>query len=411
MSLPPVANRLESVNRVRAHQRAWIEQTRQSVAAGGPFAICNGDEAEEIFLAMGIPVLAINYWNFLIAAQQSIPHFTQVLHERNYPGRHFFALGLASSIAPEKAPWGGLPQPTIICGSSRSETELRITELWAREVGAHCFPLEFSFPSEHLKPLPEDWWNYTRERWEELVDADRLEHRVAQERALISFLEQVTGRNFSVADLSRAMVLANEQMEHWIEARRLIGRTHPCPVHVRDQMSMYQAMWHRGSPMGVELVRDYLDEIRARVAAGAAGYRNEQIRIYYSGDTPPWSQFAEDELGIVTTANFYSAVPDLYARTIHDDDPLRALAARHLFLFAFTPGRIAYVAQEFDCDAVVVVEPYMDRYPAELSRERQAVEAVGLPYLALPREADDADVRQRLSDFAARHFGSPRGRA
>ena len=58
-------DRLDAVNRVRAHQRAWIEETRASVEAGGPFAICNGDEAEEIFLALGIPVLAINYWNFL----------------------------------------------------------------------------------------------------------------------------------------------------------------------------------------------------------------------------------------------------------------------------------------------------------------------------------------------------------
>lgn len=409
MSLPPVTNRLEAVNRVRAHQRAWIDQTRQSVSAGGPFAICNGDEAEELFLAMGVPVLAINYWNFLIAAQQTAPHFTEVLNARGYPGRHFFALGFASSIAPERAPWGGLPKPNIICGSSRSEAERRVTELWARETGAHWFPLDFSFPSEHLRPVPTDWWNYTRDRWDELVDPDRLDQRVEQERALISFLEQVTGRSFSLAELSRSMALCNQQMDHWIAARRGIA-ARPCPVHVRDQMSMYQAMWHRGSAMGVGLVEDYRGEIEQRVQAGVAGYRNEQIRIYYSGDVPPWSQFAEDELGMVTVANFYSAVPDLYARTVKDEDPLRALAGRHLFLFAFTPERIAYVAREFDCDAVVVVEPYMDRYPPELSRERQAAEAAGLPYLALPREADDEDIRRRLTAFAHGQFGAGRGR-
>jgi hypothetical protein len=405
MSLPPVANRMQSVGRVRAHQRAWIEQTRRSVDAGGPFAICNGDEAEELFLAMGVPVLAINYWNFLIAAQQSAPHFTEVLHRRGYPGPHFFALGLASSMAPEKAPWGGLPKPTIICGSSRSEAERRVTELWSRETGAHWFPLEFSFPSEDLRGLPADWWNYTRDRWQELIDPDRLDFRVEQERALIGFLEQTTGRSFSLADLGRAMALVNEQMDHWIAARQLIGRTRPCPVHVRDQMSMYQAMWHRGSEVGVSLVKDYRDEVAQRVRDAVAGAEAERIRIYYSGDVPPWSQFAEDELGIVTVANFYSAVPDLYARTVFDDDPLRALAGRHLFLFAFNAERIAYVAREFDCDAAVVVEPYMDRYPPELSSERQAVEAAGVPYLALPREADDEDIRARLRAFVSERFG------
>ena len=287
-------DRLDAVNRVRAHQRAWIEETRASVEAGGPFAICNGDEAEEIFLALGIPVLAINYWNFLILAQRTGQHFTEILNARGYPGRHFYGLGLASSIEPEKAPWGGLPKPTIICGSPRSEMEMRVTELWAREAGAHFFPMEFSFPSEHVKPIPKDWWNYTQDRWEELVDKRRLDFRVAEEAELIRFLEQITGRTFSVGKLNRAMALINEQMALWVRARNLIGQSRPCPVSVRDQMSMYQAMWHRGTPTGVSLLQDYVDEIQARVAKGVGGYTNEKIRIYYSGETPPWSQWADE---------------------------------------------------------------------------------------------------------------------
>jgi len=168
---------------------------------------------------------------------------------------------------------------------------------------------------------------------------------------------------------------------------------------------MYQAMWHRGTPTGVSLLRDYVDEIEARTAAGVGGYSNEKIRIYYSGETPPWSQWADETLGIVTVANFYSAIPDLYTRTVFNGDPLRALAGRHLFLFAFNAERIAYLVEEFQCDAAVVVEPHMDRYPNGKSVEQLAVERTGLPYLALPREADDVEVRARLTAFAQQHFG------
>lgn len=404
MPPPPVAARLESVNQVRASQREWIAQTRERVAAGEPFAICNGDEAEEIFLALGVPVLAINYWNFLIAAKGEVAHFTEVLNTRGYAGRHFFALGLASSLEPERAPWGGLPKPTIICGSGRSETEMRVCELWAREVGAQLFPMDFSFPGEPVTPVPRDWWTYTRDRWRELVDPDRLAYRIDQERRLISLMEQSTGRRFDVSALHRAMELVNQQMAHWAEAGRLIAEARPCPVHVRDQMSMYQAMWRRGTELGVELVRAYREEIEARVRSGVGGYAQERIRLYYSGETPPWTAWAEQEFGAVTVANSYSGVPDLYARTIFDGDPLAALAGRHLFLFGFNPEWIAHVATRFRCDAAVVVEPYMDSYPPEASLERRAVEAAGLPYLALPREADDEDIRARLADFFTRTF-------
>jgi hypothetical protein len=396
MALPIVEQRLESVNKVRAHQRAWMNQTRERVMAGEPFAICNGDEFEEVFIAMDIPVLAINYWNFLIGAKEQGPHYTKVLNDRGYAGEHFFGWGLASTMSPENAPWGGLPTPTLICGSVRSEMELRVTEVWAREFGCPCYPLDFSFPSPPFQALPEDWWNYTRNDWDKLVDPSRLRLRVEQERTLTNYVEQLTGRNLSVTELTRSMELLNQQMDYWANAKTLIGSAPKCPVHIRDQMSMYQAMWHRGTEVGLNLVRDYLQEVEERVRNGIGAYKQEKFRLYYHSQIPPWHDYIEEKYGAVTVANFYSGIPDLYARTVRDDNPFEALAARHLFLFGFNAARIVKEAVEHRCDAVIVIEAFNEGYP---SIEQSQVEAAGVPYLALPREADDQQIRSMLDDF------------
>jgi len=105
--------------------------------------------------------------------------------------------------------------------------------------------------------------------------------------------------------------------------------------------------------------------------------------------------------GAVTVCCSYSNIPDLYARTVHDHDPLRALAARHLFLFHLNPERLEHIARTHQCDAVVVVEQHLDGHP---SMEARALEAAGIPYLALPRDGDDPEIRGLVSDFIERRL-------
>ena len=260
--------RLESVNAIRAHQREWLADTRQRAVDGEPFVICNSDELEEILAVFDIPVLVINYWNFVITAQRKAEHFSSVLAERGYVGPHFFGLGLGSTIDPQNAPWGGLPRPTLIVGSTRHESELKVTELWAREFGCPCYPLDFNFASPYRRLPGDDWWARVRDDWAQLVDPARLELRVEENKALINYLEMLTGRSFSFHKLRRVMELVNEQMDYMSRARDLIAAARPCPVSLRDQMSAYQTNWHRGTPRGLELARAYYAEVKQRVEAG-----------------------------------------------------------------------------------------------------------------------------------------------
>jgi hypothetical protein len=392
--------RLEVVARVRDFQRGWLEQTRQRAIDGRPFGICNADEFEEILNTMGIPVLVINPWNFMIIAQGKAAHFSQVLESRGYSGPHFFALGLASTMEPAEAPRGGLPKPAFVLGTTRSESELRVTELWAREFGVPCIPIEFNLgtPSKTL-PGP-GWWRLTRDRWPELTDPPRLELRLAQVNAALATVESLTGITLSVSRLARAMDLVNDQVDLMAEVRGLIARASRCPVSVRDQLSLYQPMWHRGTPVATQLFTAYRDEVADRVRNGIGAYAREDYRLFYASmlEDPRFHGFLQAEFGAALVGTPYLPAALTYARTVYDDDPLRALVARQLFLFANTPDWLVNEAQFLRCDGVVGIEPASD-YPSALER---ACEDAGLPFISVPGTADTDETRDRFRRYFTR---------
>jgi benzoyl-CoA reductase subunit B len=390
--------RLQSVNALRAHQREWLGATRQRAIDGEPFVICTSDELEEILAAFDIPVLVINYWNFVIIAQRKVGHFSRILEERGYPGPHFFALGLASTIDPTEAPWGGLPKPAIIIASTRHESEMKVCELWAREFGCPCYPVDFNFASPYRRLPGEDWWSKIRDRWEDLVDPARLDLRVEQNKALIAYLEMLTGRSFSYQKLRHVMELVNEQMSYMTKARDLIAAARPCPVTLRDQISAYQTNWHRGTEHGLELAKAYWTDVRSRVEAKTAAYEQERFRFLYwsMAQEPEFHPWLEEQFGGVMVGAPYGAMPETYARTVHDDDPLRALAARQIFLFDMqSPSWMLHEARVYGVDAILGVEEPSE-YPSQFRVES---ERAGIPYIAVPRVSDDAEVRTVLSRF------------
>ncbi len=399
MSSPtPAPGRLESVNAIRAYQRDWLARTRERALAGEPFVICTSDECEEILAVFDIPVLVINYWNFVITAQQKARHFTEVLERRGYPGPHFFALGLAATLEPEEAPWGGLPQPTLVIGSTRHEQELKVTELWARELGCPCYPLDFNFASPY-KLLPgDDWWANIRDRWTDLVDPERLELRLEENKALIGYIEQLTGRTFDWKQLTQLMERLNEQMAWMTRARDLIAGARRCPVTLRDQVAAYQTNWHRGTEAGLAMARAYHDEVQQRVKAGVGAYKNERKRVLYwsMAEEPGFHAYLEDTFGAVLVGAPYGAMPQTYTRTIYDGDALRALSGRNIFLFDMTsPSWLVNEAHLYGVDAVIGVEE-PSPYP---SMFRRACESAGIPYLGVRGTRDDPETRAVLEEF------------
>jgi hypothetical protein len=401
------AKQLESVNAVRAFQRNWLEKTRERVVLGEPFAICNGDEFEDIFNMMDIPVIVINYWNSIIAQKRMGVHYNNVLATNGYPkSEGFFAWGLASTLDnnPETAPWGGLPKPAIIIGGSKSDLEMKVLDIWAREMGCPFFPLDFSFDSfeniiEGLYPPPADAMNRMRNHWDEIIKAERLDMRVEEEKALIHFIEVTTGRRLSNSKVMNGLMLLNEQMDYWVKARDLIAETIPCPVGVRDQSAMYQAMWHRGSTTGRDLVKAYYEEVKERVEKGIAASPNERLRLSWSGDRSPiFNRYLEQKYGAVIVAWAYSSFPDRYYRNFTNKDPMRCLAALHMVLGWAPHDKALQDAVAHKCDGAIRIS-FDNRDPTV---EGSVWEENGIPLCEIPRDSDDAEVISILDKFMER---------
>jgi len=389
--------RLKSVDAVRTHQRAWLERTREQVLAGEPFAICNADDFEEVFTALDMPVLVINYWNSIVTySERKGDFYDRVLSERGYVPQRF-AHGLATTLDPSQAPWGGLPRPTLIVGTTRDETQLRITELWAEAFDCECVALDFSWVSQFTRELPERWWDRVRDDCESFVDLDRVALRLEQIKSLIARLEQLTGRTFHLERFCEVMELLNQQMHYWALARDLVASARPLPVSLRDQMALYQVTWQRGTRANLELVQSYYEEVRQLITRGEGCYPRERFRVYLatSGNDPSYHQYLRDTWGGAIVSNRYSAVAPLYARTFSRQDPLRALALRHLFLFDKDPEWEVNEAIRWGADAMISEEPDRE-FP---SRYKQVCEDAGIAHLGLPSDADTPETHTRIDQF------------
>ena len=231
----------------------------------------------------------------------------------------------------------------------------------------------------------------------EMVDPARHAERVSQMSKLIAHLEQRLDRSFDQVRFRQIMEGVNEQMALWQAAFDLIAAARPLPVSLRDQTAIYQLNWQRGTSINIALARDFLEEIRQLVAAGTGCYPSERFRLYLatSGNDPAFHRYLRERWGGAVVSSRYSGIAPMYARDLSQQAPLDALASRQLFLFDKEPHWEVHEAKRWGANGVIG----MERDPPRPSRYRRVVEAAGLAYLALPRDADDEEVRGLIDQF------------
>jgi hypothetical protein len=317
-----------------ADHKAWFAQVQAEVAAGSPFAVVSAEVPVEIFEAMQIPYVSVQWWSSIVSAKQKAPQYLGWLKERGLPDdqEQYFALGLASSFDtdPESAPWGGLPRPTLIVGDPRDDNHGKIYELWAREYGCPYYPYERTI----FNDAPDAWWDLGRHRWDELIDPACLDIHVEETRGLIRFLEQTTGRPICETAFKRVLALVNEQEEYFTAVRDLQARTVPAPLSVNDTFtSVMMPQWRRGTTWGRDMAKAFHDEVQTRVQEGVSACPEEKIRLAWFGtglwfNTGFYDAFQEDFGAVFVWSMYLAVAADAYAR-YGDEDPLRTLAARY----------------------------------------------------------------------------------
>jgi len=397
--------RMEAAGTASAYQKEWYRSLQKRVAAGEPFAYINADVPMEILRAMDIPFVVNQWWSAICSAKQMSASYFENLKRNGFRDDlcSYCAMALAGALDehPENGPWGGLPKPTLAITRLTCDCQGKLFELFANQYGAAYYPMENTVPMI----APDTWWEKAADRWEELYEPERLDYAVEELRALIRFLEMETGRMLKLNQLRRVMSLVNEQ-EYWYKkARDLIAETIPAPVTITDTVNaVMQAQWQRGTKWAAEHARRFYLEIEEKVKKKEYAVPNEKIRLMWIGRglwfNLGFYQFFEEKYGAAFVWSMYLAMgADAYIRNGHEEDPLRALAARFIGMedFLHMPPWNSFwflhEAKHNKIDGIVYLVPENCVQAVEGSYFIQkTMEDAGFPVLML--RADPVDARK-----------------
>ncbi|WP_454715548.1 2-hydroxyacyl-CoA dehydratase [Caulobacter segnis] len=374
-----------------AWQRDWFADVQRR-AAEGPFAVVNADAPQEILRAMDIPYVVNQWWASIVAAKQRGRDYAGLLKGADYPAdvENYSAQGLAAAldVDVDNAPWGGLPKPDILAVVKGSDAGAKLYEAWAHETGAELFVYERSVDSRW--DLPVAWWSDLPERWDQTLEAERLDLLTAQLEASIPRLEAITGRKFDPDRFVEVMTLVNEQEEYYRRARDLIAVTRPAPAGIVDTMPATMVpQWHRGTVWGRDAAKRLYEEIAARAEAGEGACADERVRLMWIG-RGLWSDMGfyqrwEDSHGAVFVWSMYLGLAaDGYIRAFEGQhDAMRALAARFVTMgdeLRMPTWAGAWHVKEAELHGVHGAVAIDDADPFVL----EALERAGVPVLRLP---------------------------
>jgi benzoyl-CoA reductase/2-hydroxyglutaryl-CoA dehydratase subunit BcrC/BadD/HgdB len=268
------------------YQREWFASVRAQVEAGAPFAMVNANAPQEILRALDIPFVVNQWWASIVAAKQQTRRYLGLLADHHYPRdvEAYSSQGLAAAFDDdaELAPWGGLPRPDFVFAVASSDPTLKIFDHWARETGGDCFIYERTL--DPRAEITTRWWDDLPERWDEVLEPERIDLMVAEVEAVLATIEAKTGRRFDPARFAEVMDLVNEQEEYYRRTRNLVAAAVPAPISIVDSMPATMVpQWHRGTIWARDAARAFHDEVRARIEAGEAAAPNERIRLMWVG--------------------------------------------------------------------------------------------------------------------------------
>jgi hypothetical protein len=400
----PATDKMAATLAAQAHQKEDQARFReQIIEGGGDYVIADAVSPHEIFHTLDIPVVSLAWYSAVISAKQLSPFYFDLMDRLGFHDGlpRYGSLPFMTTLAgdPERAPYGGLPKPLLILERLRGDYVQKIGEQWSRAFGHVPVCLLDSSASTRLDS---NWHERNQHDWESLYETHRLDFQVEQLRNLIAVVEALSHRAFDEEEFVRVMHRVNAAGELANRAKAIIGRARPAPIALPEQLTnIMAATWSRGSQWSIDHLQSYCDELEARVAKGVAACPNERIRLLWVNNglwfNTGFYRAFEEKYGAVFVWSMYSNFFSDGYRKYFDDDPLRALAARHismneqLHLPGWMSDWIIQQAKDYQADAAVMLVPIGDRMGSFGTKLcAMALEKAGIPTLSLTASMVDS---------------------
>ncbi len=386
---------------LQAYMKEWTAKTRERVDRGEPLVVGEVMTPHELFEAMDIPwVLGVFldwYYPDLVSGR---------LADQNpiIPREENESLGRCGRCGNMLSQLSRLPRLSAIVGyEGECSGSLKAATLWARRYNIPMFMLEATASAPFYGRYPK-WWERIEDHWDELIEPHRLDYRTEELKSLVKFLEVTTGKTLSETRLREVMEAVNQQQEYWRKARDLIATTRPAPVGVYDTLYTYTAQWHRGTPEGRDIARVFYEEVKERVERGQAVCPGEKLRLqwvktaYYTN--PGFYKYFEEKYGAVFVCSWYlSPGADCYARKVIDD-PLRALAGRHVFLGIYAgPEWDIKEGRLHGVQGAVMMSANCPSGGVARKMHKLAYEAAGIPMCLVDSSWDAEKIKDEVARF------------
>jgi benzoyl-CoA reductase/2-hydroxyglutaryl-CoA dehydratase subunit BcrC/BadD/HgdB len=244
------------------------------------------------------------------------------------------------------------------------------------------------------------------------------EHFITEIKALITKLEEVTGKKLTMENLKASMEKISKkraQMRRVYEARRAV----PPPISGKDALLMSQVAFYDDPDREIEMVGKLAEELEKRIRENIGVVEKNAKRIIISGTPmaiPNWKMhhIIESNGAVVVaeetctgTRYFDSEFSEIKGNSI--DDLLEILTDRYLGIncACFTPNNdrlkdIKRLVKDYNADGVVLYTlSFCQPYDVEAVSFEKILKKEGIPVISITTDYSSEDASQLTTRIQA----------
>jgi len=243
------------------------------------------------------------------------------------------------------------------------------------------------------------------------VTQEMVDGLVAQERALIPTLEEVTGVRFDIDRLREVVASSYRCTLLWKKVLR-IAEQRPSPITFFDgTIHMGPAVVLRGDERAERYYETLISELEERVANGSGAVDGETYRLYWEG-MPVWGKLREH--AELFAGNRSCVVASTYCNSwifedLSHDDPLEGMARAYTELFIvrsedFKEQYLEAMTSDYGINRVVYhnAKTCPNNSNCRYGMQVRLTERLGLPHVVI--DGDLNDLRMYSEEQARTQF-------